>query len=183
MSQLELFRVVIEILRSLEIEQMLVGSYASSFYGESRSTHDIDLVIDLPTEKIPALIRSFDPDRYYISESALREGRMANVIDTHSGDKVDLFLLSDDPDSRRQFSRRRSGEIFDVRTDIATAEDVILSKLKWDAMLGGSQQQRGDIRNILQIMSGKLDLQYLKNHAGPHRETLENLMANLNESN
>jgi len=52
MSQLELLSLVVGILREIDIQPMLVGSYASSYHGESRSTHDIDLVVDLPPEKI-----------------------------------------------------------------------------------------------------------------------------------
>ena len=47
MSQLELLDLVMRVLKELHIESMLVGSYASSYYGEARSTHDIDLVIEL----------------------------------------------------------------------------------------------------------------------------------------
>jgi hypothetical protein len=130
MSQLELLRLVIGILREFDIPHMLVGSYASSYHGESRSTHDIDLVVDLPTEKITSVVNRFDRDRYYLSEVAFREGPMANVIDTFTGDKVDFFFLNDDDDSTREFQRRQPGAIFGVPIDIATAEDVILSKLR-----------------------------------------------------
>ncbi len=56
MSQLELFRFVAGLLGRLDVPGMLVGSHASSFYGEARSMPDIDLVVDLPSEKIPDLI-------------------------------------------------------------------------------------------------------------------------------
>lgn len=82
MSQAELLRLVVAVLEDLGIAHMLVGSHASSFYGEARSTHDVDLVIDLDPAKINELVARFDPERYYISETALREGRMAKLIDT-----------------------------------------------------------------------------------------------------
>ena len=47
MSQAELLGLLISVLGDLGISHMLVGSHASSFYGEARSTHDVDLVIDL----------------------------------------------------------------------------------------------------------------------------------------
>ncbi len=76
MSQVELLELVMQILGQLGIESMLVGSHASSFYGEARSTHDIDMVIDLDPDKIDSLVSSFDPQRYYLSQQALREGRI-----------------------------------------------------------------------------------------------------------
>ena len=181
MSQFDLLRTVLRILGSLQIEHMLVGSYASSFHGESRSTHDVDLVIDLPEEKIPLLANAFDERRYYISMTALRERRLANVIDTHSGDKVDLFFVSDKLDSRREFSRRQPHRIFDTQVYIATAEDVILSKLRWDAHLGGSEQQRSDITNILRIRKDQLDWSYLYRYAADQRVVLDLLVKSVSE--
>lgn len=181
MSQLELLHIVINRLIALGINHMLVGSYASSYHGESRSTHDIDIVVDLPPEKIAAFIDSFDLARYYLSEIAFREGRMANIIDTLSGDKVDLFFLRSDEASQREFSRRQSGSVLGVEIDIATAEDVILSKLRWDQQLGGSQQQRNDVFNILRIRGGDLNIDYLKRHAGQALETLQALLRKVGE--
>jgi len=181
MSQLEFLRVVIGLLRSHGIEHMLVGSYASSYHGESRSTHDIDLVVDLPDGKIHNFISSFDRNRYYLSEVAFRERRMANIIDTESGDKVDLFFLGGDTDSQREFSRRCAGKVLDVEVDIATAEDVILSKLRWDAMMGGSTQQRADILNILRTLADQIDMEYLNRHAGETGTTLNRILGEIQQ--
>ena len=109
---------------------MLVGSHASSFYGEARSTHDIDIVIDLPVEKIPDLIKAFPAPRYYLPEVALKEGRMAKLIDTKSGNKVDLFCLRNSARGRRAFSRKVSTNVLDVNLHVASVEDTFLAKEK-----------------------------------------------------
>ncbi len=165
MSQAELLALVVRVFQELEIPYMLVGSYASSFYGEPRSTHDIDMVIDLETSKIPALIGRFDRKRYYLSEIALREGRMANLIDLQTGDKVDCFLLDDNPLNRMAFSRRSIQRIVDVETHIASAEDTILAKLNWSKNAGGLSRQQTDVRNILMIQGTRLDINYLLRQA------------------
>ncbi len=46
MSQAEVLALVVSVLEVLGIDHMLVGSHASSFYGEARSTYDVDFVID-----------------------------------------------------------------------------------------------------------------------------------------
>ena len=107
MSQAELLKLVIETLNRLGIDAMLVGSLASSFYGEARTTHDIDLVIDPPGDLIDQLVASFPAPRYYLSPQALREGRMANLIDTESGDQVDLWILGSDPEARAEKLKRQ----------------------------------------------------------------------------
>lgn len=162
MSQVELLKLVVEILGSLSIDYMLVGSHASSFYGEARSTHDIDMVIDLNPETIPLLIAQFDSQRYYLSEIALREGRMANLIDLETGDKVDLFLLTSEPLAREQFARRRSSNILGIDLMVASVEDTIISKLKWSAESGGSQQQLSDVREMIRLRKQQLDIAYIR---------------------
>jgi hypothetical protein len=51
MSQQELLAKVIRTLEQLGIEYMVTGSIASSMQGEPRSTHDIDIVVDLSQSK------------------------------------------------------------------------------------------------------------------------------------
>jgi hypothetical protein len=176
MSQAELLGFLVSVLGDLGISHMLVGSHASSFYGEARSTHDVDLVIDLDLAKIPSLVARFDPDRYYLSEIALREGRMANLIDTLSGDKVDCFILGSDPIDRLSFSRRRSETIMGIEVAIASPEDTILAKLRWGEMSGGSSQQQADVREIFRYQGESLDVAYLRTQA-----TQLGILSQLNE--
>lgn len=166
MSQAELLSLVISIFTELGIEHMLVGSHASSFWGEARSTHDVDLVVKLDEATIPQLVRKFDHKRYYLSEIAFREGRMANIIDMLSGDKLDCFMLDNNRYDQLAFSRRLSTKIIDVNVDVASAEDTILSKLRWSNMAGGSAQQLMDARHIMRVQTNALDVPYLEREAG-----------------
>ncbi|TWT88038.1 hypothetical protein [Neorhodopirellula pilleata] len=165
MSQADLLALVVGILHELGIPHMVVGAHASSLHGEPRSTHDVDMVIDLAPAKIDALAERFEPTRYYISKSALREGRMANVIDLQTGDKLDLFLLQDDPHSQLAMNRRQPAEIMGVAVDVSSPEDTILAKLTWDKLCGGSERQRTDITQILRIRGASLDDGYLRQQA------------------
>ncbi len=182
MSQFELLRLVLAVFDQLQIQYMLVGSYASSHYGEARSTHDIDMVIDLPSDKVDTLVESFDSKRYYLSKLALREGRMANLIDTTSADKIDFFLLQDDPIARSEFARRRSWKLLELDVVVASAEDTILAKLDWGRQIGGSERQQRDVLEILRTQSGNLDLDYLRNAAEKKDLTVE-LQQALEEGN
>lgn len=53
MSQQELLAKVVHTLEQLEIEYMVTGSIVSSMQGDPRSTHDIDIVVNLPQSKAP----------------------------------------------------------------------------------------------------------------------------------
>jgi hypothetical protein len=92
MSQQELLKHVVQTLARLEIEYMVTGSIASSLQGEPRSTHDIDIVVDLPPSKGSALAASFPPPGYHLDEEAVATAvaakGMANLIEPSSGDKV-----------------------------------------------------------------------------------------------
>ena len=65
MSQPELLKRMIQILDALKIEYMVTGSVTSSLQGEPRSTHDIDLVVDLPGDTADRLLGAFPPTDFY----------------------------------------------------------------------------------------------------------------------
>ena len=140
---------------------MLVGSHASSYYGEPRSTHDVDLVVDLPRNRIRDLLDSFGPPQYYLSEAALREGRMANLLDIENGDKADLFLLGTSVDERREFSRRRTVVLDGEKVELASVEDTIVAKLRW-YVESGSDRQLLDVRMMWKAQESHIDRNYLQ---------------------
>lgn len=162
MSQLELLRFVARLLDRLDVDWMLVGSHASSFYGEPRSTHDIDLVVDLPPDRIPDLLSSLPDSRYYLSEAALREGRMANLIDIQTGDKVDLFLVAGQPRGKQELARRLKVAVAGVEVFIASLEDTIIAKLRWFRETGGSERQVRDVRAMLVQQGTQVDFAFLR---------------------
>ena len=182
MSQLELLRLVLDSLRAVGAPSMLVGSYAAGFHGEARSTHDVDLVVDLPKAQVPPFIGSFNRERYYLSEMAFAERRMANVIDTATGDKVDLFFLQDDEVGQREFRRRIRGEVLGVEVDVISVEDAILSKLRWDDQIGGSDQQQSDVRGLVITCHSAIDWDYVwDNIDGNMRPTLKRIVHSAGE--
>jgi hypothetical protein len=69
---------------------------------------------------------------------------MFNLIDAREGDKVDFWLLTDDAFDRARFERRYVERFEDVALSVSRPEDTILMKLRWAAMLGGSEKQFGD---------------------------------------
>ena len=100
----------------------------------------------------------------YVSDVAAREAlasrSMFNVIDTQSGWKVDLIVRKLRPFSEEEFSRRQRIDFFGVRLDVATVEDVILSKLEW-AKLGASARQLEDVASLLRLHGDEIDRTYV----------------------
>jgi hypothetical protein len=147
---------------------MVTGSTASAAHGVARATRDIDVVIEVDLAALQRLLRELPPDQYYVSEEAaldaVRQRGQFNVIDQASGWKVDLIVRKDRPWSVEEFRRRRPTRLLDVEVSIATAEDVILSKLEW-AAAGGSELQLADVAGILSLQGAALDRAYLERWA------------------
>jgi hypothetical protein len=53
-------------LESLGIRHAVTGSMASMFYGEMRTTNDVDVIADLPTSQIAAFIALFPRSDFYV---------------------------------------------------------------------------------------------------------------------
>ena len=66
MSQQELLTAVATTLDSMGIQYMVTGSIASSFYGEPRLSHDIDILLLVTAESAIRLAGAFPPPRFYL---------------------------------------------------------------------------------------------------------------------
>lgn len=165
MSQQELLRQVVEALEGAGCDYMVTGSYASSFQGEPRSTHDIDLVVALTPAGTAALLKAFPPPRYYLDELMVRDAvarsDMFNLLDADTGDKVDFWMLKDDAFDQSRFARKVSETLDGLSVKMSTAEDTILMKLKWAVDCGGSEKQYGDAVGIYELQAARIDHAYL----------------------
>jgi hypothetical protein len=160
----EVFRRITTALDRTGIGYMLSGSFASAYYGATRSTQDIDLVIEATPAKLEALARQLPPEEYYLDLSAAldahRQQSLFNVIDLATGWKIDLIIRKERAFSLEEFGRRHQAELHDVTLNVASAEDVILSKLEW-SKLSHSQRQLEDVVAILRSRRDSLDRVYL----------------------
>lgn len=151
------------------IEYYIGGSVASSYYGEPRSTLDIDLGADLRESQVSELAAIWNRD-FYVSESAMRDailrGKCFNLIHLSSTYKVDVFARGSDPFSSSVFSRRRSHAISiggeSVTVWFASPEDVILQKLIWFRKGGeSSERQWRDIQLVWKYQRDRADAVYI----------------------
>jgi hypothetical protein len=165
MDQADLLRHALAVLESQQLTYMLVGSYASSIYGEPRFTHDIDIVVNLTADAVNRLCSAFPSPEFYVSPIAAREAVSTrgqfNVIHPASGNKIDFMIARNDPWGRMQLTRRIRRPIFPDREGfVAAPEDVIIAKL-WYYHEGGSEKHLRDIAGILQTSGEAVDKQYV----------------------
>lgn len=164
-SAKDLVHRVVEALDRSAVPYMITGSFASSFYGEPRSTQDIDIVIDPERTSLEILLNLFPADSYHVSRdaaiSALQVRGQFNVIDLVTGWKIDLIIRKDREFSRVEFERRIREDIFGLRLFVASPEDVILVKLEW-AEAANPERQIRDVAGILRLKRGDLDTDYVE---------------------
>lgn len=169
MSQQELLRKVVQALDQVGIQYLITGSVVSSLQGEPRSTHDIDMVVAIQSSKVHELVEAFPPSDFYLDKDSLVDAinrrNMFNLIDLKGGDKVDFWILTDEPFDRSRFSRRYSEEFMGLKIQVSSPEDTILAKLRWAKLSGGSEKQFTDALRVYEVQYGKLEIDYLEHWA------------------
>jgi hypothetical protein len=165
----DLLRYAVEALERLGLPYLVTGSVATIFFGEPRFTVDIDIVVDLPAERIRDFCAAFAPEEFYLSEEAVRRAVRSrsqfNVIHPSSGLKIDIMVSAGTPFDRSRFARMRRirpGEGFEA--SFASPEDVILKKLEYYRE-GGSQKHLRDIAGVLRISGEAIDRSYIQEWA------------------
>lgn len=165
MSQSELLALLTQTLTRLGIDHMITGSLASSLYGEPRATHDIDLVARFDEQHVAPLVAAFPPPHFYLTEDGIRDALgpvgMFNLVDMDSGVKVDFWRLTTDPFDQARFARRRPELIDQHNIVFSSPEDIILAKLTWAKLSGGSEKQLTDAIRVYETQYDVLDHAYL----------------------
>jgi uncharacterized protein (DUF1330 family) len=154
---LSLFLDILHILERIGAPYMIIGGFAATMYGITRTTYDIDIVVDLKEQHIQALVAAYPSPRYYADpeqmRNSIRMGISFNIIDGKRGEKADLSPLTRDSRYRDAFGRRIRQRItwpgvapFDAWC--ARPDDVIYGKLlAWDE--GRSHKHESDIYDML----------------------------------
>jgi hypothetical protein len=161
------FVAVTQALDAAGVPYVVVGSMAAARWGVARTTRDIDLVLVVDSELVDAVLTALDREDIYVprdaASAALAHGGSFNVLHAASGSKVDVFVVgADDEFERSRLDRRVRAEVVGVVSWVATAEDVILSKLRWRLDTRSEMQWR-DCVEIAAV--NDLDREYLQRWA------------------
>lgn len=159
---------VLDALEALQIPYMVVGSFASTFWGRPRLTHDVDMVVEIAAHKIAELARLLAPHFYapqFVIEDAVRKRGQFNLIHLDCAFKVDMWLLKDSPYDIVCFERRLLGVMFEREVWVSSPEDVILSKLLWYRAAPVLDRQFQDALEVYEIQEPYLEQEYLDHWA------------------
>ncbi|MEK7658467.1 MAG: DUF6036 family nucleotidyltransferase [Patescibacteria group bacterium] len=182
----ELLAKITEILSDLKIPYAITGGFAISVWGKTRSTADIDIIVEMSEKNIKPLVKKiveFDKN-VYADEDMIRDALLHksefNFVHPDSGMKVDFFVLANNPYNKLKIKRAILQDVLGVaKAYFVSPEDLILSKLLWGKD-SNSWKQKEDVKTILERQNEKLDLNYVKNWAEKQGtlEILEDLLQN-----
>jgi hypothetical protein len=161
MDAIDLLRMTAERLDALAIPYGLVGSAASSIYGTSRSTLDLDFACNIPPESMRPLVAAFPAPDFFVEFEAVRQAVLHrstfNVIHPAGGMKLDFMLVRNEPWHLGQLRRlRRIEHPSGFSLSVAAPEDVIVGKL-WYHAEGGSDKHLRDIAGMLRVSGDDID--------------------------
>ncbi|MTJ09849.1 hypothetical protein [Anabaena sp. UHCC 0204] len=170
-----------QLFESINIDYYVNRGVASSIHGEPRSTRDLDLVIEVKPNQIDLLVKNLEASGYYCPASAVEDlqrdcGNMLNITHTETIANADIYITDNSPYSISQMNRRILINVDGIPVFwIASAEDIILQKLRWGKGSKSEKQWR-DVLGIIKLQAENLDYSYLTEWA----ENLD-LVADLSE--
>lgn len=161
---------VVDELAAAGISYLLVGSFSSSLYGIPRSTRDAGFVLQADSTllgvALAKLRAAFQVEPQLAFETIT--GTTKQVLVTEGGAfKIELFFLSTDEHDQERFRRRKPIRVWDRDVYVPTAEDVIVTKLRWSRQ-GKRQKDAEDVANVMMVQLDRLDFEYLRKWCGSH---------------
>lgn len=170
MEQLDFLKLIVQLLERAGVRYMIVGSYASGYWGEPRTTYDLDVVVSLLLSDVPQVASLFPETDFYLSVpaamDAVQQGGQFNVIHPESGNKVDFMVQDSTEWGCQQLDRRKLVEFgAGFQCYVGAPEDIILSKMLY-YQEGQSPKHLRDIAGMLKVSSSQIDRDYIANWAG-----------------
>jgi hypothetical protein len=153
----------------LGIRYVVGGSLASSARGIWRSTLDVDLVAAIHPAQAGALVKALGADWYADADMirhAIQAGRSFNIIHIGFAQKVDVFPATGAfHDTQLDRATIAPVGLDGVPCPVATAEDILLAKLRWYRDGGEvSDRQWNDITGLI-ATNAALDFDYTRTWA------------------
>jgi hypothetical protein len=171
LGYVDFVHLVIEALQAAGIDYLIGGAVAAWAWGEPRSTMDVDVVVNIPFEAIPALSRELEKRDMLVPVDIIlntlteeRNDLPINAIHIYSGFKADLYPLRPQDELRRSALQRRVNVDFGPPLGVVyvhSPEDLIVYKT-WYFSLSQQPKHVRDIAAILKSLGSVIDFKYIE---------------------
>lgn len=161
----ETLKWICENLYSENIPYMITGGSAVGFWGQVRTTMDIDVLVDINKKNFKKFLQKIKKVTYLEKESLediVIDKKMLNIIYNPTCFKVDLIPLIDDEYELSKFKRRIKIKYDEDFIFVISPEDLIISKLLWSKKSGGLEKQIKDCESVYKLNKESLNISYLK---------------------
>lgn len=156
----EILKLVCSFLNENSVDYVIVGGFAVLFYGNPRTTMDIDYVIQLSDADIPILVTFLQENGFHADEddmrAAFREKSHCTVEDKGTMFRLDIKGVYGEMDERT-LRNKRSVKLDETNVWIASPEDTIVNKLAF-----AREQDIKDALGIFVRQYDSLDIEYLE---------------------
>ena len=157
----EILKLVCNFMSENHIEYVIVGGMAVLFYGNPRTTLDVDYVVQLSDKDIPVLVKFLQDNGFFADEydmrAALEDKSHCTVEDKETMFRLDIKGVYNEMDERVLRNKKRT-ELDNIIIYIASPEDTIANKL-----LFSREQDLKDALGIYIRQQDNLDMEYLTN--------------------
>lgn len=153
----EMIQAVVRDLRLLKIRYVVIGGIATSIWGRPRMTLDIDIVLVVPTEKLPNFLEILKQSGFQVTPTTMKRLSRKLAVKIRYGKRlsVDLRIASYSL-GKQAVMRAVPINVFGTRLLVASAEDTIAYKIaRFDDM------DRADIKAMILRRGKKLDSEYI----------------------
>lgn len=158
-EQTDLLRQVIGTLEEMGVPYMIGGSIALAVWAVPRTTHDLDIVVDVPEDRIQEFCDHFPPVRYYIDPEAMTNAfrrreqasmGMYSFLDLNTGFKVDLFPIRTQDKAQQEALRKsiHAQVMQGLYAKVYAPDDLLIQKLRWYTS-SHSERQLRDCLNLM----------------------------------
>lgn len=152
------------IFEAASIPYYITGGVAAIAYGDPRTTRDLNVVVQIPLSAIADLQSTLEQAGFYVAGvDDVVSGRMKTlqITQVETISRADLMVADDSAYAQQQFTRRRQYSFPNATAVyLASAEDIVISKLRWGLRSDSEKQQR-DVLAVLKVQQGELNYQYL----------------------
>jgi len=123
---------VTRIMNDLQMKYVFVGGFAVIFHGRSRTTTDLDIILDNDPSKFPLFLAALKNANFDVMENqvrmAIKEGTNVSIFDNESLLRIDL-KMSRGSDEKEVLQQAIEESYKGLRIRLAPVEQVLYGKI------------------------------------------------------